>query len=315
MPDATVRAVYSLAVLACLYVSFSSSALLGPGVRGAAGGLFSASGSLLSPAEPAFVIWMLLYLGLFGLAIRSWTPGAGARQRQRAVLPAATVSVVADTAWMLCATRGFAWATLPLILISLGAVVWVQEAVRNLPPPDAIARVLVEGTFGVCLGWLLAAASANLLILTRMLGWAADGTAASALAVTLLAVVVVAGGAALFRYRLNWGIPAGLAWALVWIVRARTHGGPVSPLVEALAILAVLAVTVGPLLAIGLRATPWARGLDARPASGVVPSARAVIAESPDPTRARPTSRARALVAAPVVGVAVALACVLAVMM
>lgn len=232
------KAGMGLAILLCLYVAMQGSSAFGHGVLLASGGAFQPTATLLSPATPAFAIWAVVYAGLFGHAVRVWQPDPLAYSRRRWTMWPATMSMLLNVLWLLCALRGLLWATVPLILVLVGAVVVVLEGTRRLPAQDVSSLLLIDGTYGVYLGWLLVAAPANVAVVATSGGLDPTGPAGTALAVALLISATVAALWAIRRFAGNLGIGMAWCWGMVWLVRSRTHDGPRSWPVVATAIVA-----------------------------------------------------------------------------
>jgi hypothetical protein len=232
------KAGMGLAILLCLYVAMQASSAFGPGVLMASGGAFQPTATLLSPATPAFAIWAVVYTGLFGHAVRVWLPDPLAYPRRRWTMWPATMSMLLNVLWLLCALRGLLWATVPLMILLLGAVLVVLEGTRRLPAQDFSSLLLIDGMYGIYVGWLLVAAPANVAVVATTAGLDPTGPAGTALALALLISATVATLWAVRRYAGNIGIGLAWCWGVVWLVRSRTHDGPRSWPVVATAIVA-----------------------------------------------------------------------------
>lgn len=252
VPDTPVVAKAGLgaAALMCLWGTLSSSSMFGPGIRDAAGGIFGAHATVLAPDSRAFIIWLLVYIGAFGHTVRVWVPDPLAHARRRLIIWPATITLLLNALWMFAAMRGLVWATLPVMLVQLFFLFRCMEAIRAVPAHDVSALVLIDGTYGLYLGWLLVATPANVASIALAAGIPPTGAWAEGLALALLVAATVAAVWSLIRYRGNVAIPLAFCWGLVWLVRARFHGGPLSVPVGVTAVVAagLVAAVFGVLL-------------------------------------------------------------------
>lgn len=240
VPDTPVVAKAGLgaAALLCLWGTLTSSSMFGPGIRDASGGVFGAHATVLAPDSRAFVIWILVYIGVFGHTVRVWVPDPLAHARRRLIIWPATITLLLNALWMFAAMRGLVWATLPIMLVQLVFLFRCMEAIRAVPAHDVTALVLIDGTYGLYLGWLLVATPANIASLALAAGIAPTGAWADGVAPALLVVATAAAVWSMVRYRGNVAIPLAFCWGLIFLVRARFHGGPMSVPVGVAAIVA-----------------------------------------------------------------------------
>ena len=259
------------AALLLLYAGLSSSTLMGPGIGASSGGIFGPDATLLAPATLAFSIWTVIYLGLFGCAVLVWFPDSRSNERRRTGVWPAAMSMLLNMLWITAAMRGIVWATIPLVLAVLASVIMLLERVRGRRAAGPAAAIIVEGTFGLYLGWLLVASAANVMAVVRHGGSNPAGAASQALAVILLLVVIAAAVAASIRYPRLWGIPIAVCWALIWIIRQRTHGALSSPLIAGLAFAGAVAVTLAFVWPLMRGSAPQVRAADGAASLANVP--------------------------------------------
>ena len=96
--------------------------------------------------------------------------------------------MVLNAAWLLVTQQGWLWASVVVILalvVVLGVL--VQRLADLGPAPSLVQRVVVDGTFGLYLGWVAVATCANI---TATL--VAEGVETSALVGELVAALVIA---------------------------------------------------------------------------------------------------------------------------
>jgi len=216
--------------------------LLGNPVEQTAGGALSADATLLAPATPAFSIWSVIYLLLVAYVVWLWTPAGGASERARSLgwLPAA--SILLNGAWLGITQAGWLW--LSVLDIALLAVVLglVMKRLAGRPASGPAEAIMLDGTFGLYLGWVAVATCANITAAAVAQGVDLGATGNQAAAVVVLVVATLLGVVFARVLRAPWGVAAAMAWGLGWIAAGRLAGAPSSPVVGAVA--AVAAATV-----------------------------------------------------------------------
>ncbi len=220
--------------------------LLGTRVEESSGGAFAADATLVTPATPAFSVWSLIYLGLLAYVVWQWTPRAGERAA-RIAWPAA-LSMLLNAAWLGATQIGWLWPSVAIIL-TLAVVLGVLVLrLGERPPATAVEALVVDGTFGVYLGWVSVASVANVTAVLVAAGIDPGGVWPEVFAVVVLAVAALLGALYAARFGGRWSVAAGMAWALSWIAVGRLAGPlystatAIAAIVAAVAILAVAAV-------------------------------------------------------------------------
>lgn len=219
------------AVLIALPVTLAMAAL-GSGAFGGAEVQASSSGALaadatpLAPASPAFSIWSVIYLGLAVYAVWQVLPAQRHDRRQRAIGWLAVASLVLNAAWILCAQAGLLPVTVVVIVVLLAVLAAIFDLLCRIRPASRLEAVVVDGTFGLYLGWVSVATVANIA------AWLADAGVRpdpfEPLAIVVLAVVALVG--ALIAARGGGRIAPALAmlWGLSWIGIGRALDAPAS---------------------------------------------------------------------------------------
>lgn len=233
-------------VLIALPVTLAAAAL-GSGLFGGTEVEASSSGALsdaatpLAPYGPAFSIWSVIYLGLAAYAVWQVLPAQRHDRRQRAIGWLAVGSLVLNAAWILCAQAGLLPITVVVILLLLAVLLAIFEQLRRLRPASLVETVVVDGTFGLYLGWVSVATVANIA------AWLADaGVRPDPFELpTILVLLLVAVVAALIAIRGRGRIAPALAilWGVAWIGVGRAIGEPASATVAVAA--AVVCALIG----------------------------------------------------------------------
>lgn len=225
--------------------------LIGTRVEETAGGSFAADATLLSPATRAFSIWSVIYLGLIAYVVWQWLPANTSSARSRAIGWLASLSMVLNAAWLLVTQVGWLWASVVIILALVVTLGLLMQRLTTIPPVSrtvSAERVVVDGTFGLYLGWVSVATAANITATLVASGVDPGGLAAEVIAA---AVLLVAAGIGVVLARTlggRIGVAAAMAWGLLWIAVGRLTGEPSSTLTGISAALAALAVITAAVL-------------------------------------------------------------------
>lgn len=239
------------AILAAIGLAFlGSGALGGTPINQAADGALSADATPLAPAGPAFSIWSIIYAGLFGYAIYQLLPaqrqGSRHAERHAQLRPWTALSALLNAAWIAVVQAGVLWGSVLVILVLLIVLVRIEMILRKTRTHTKTDALLTDGTFGLYLGWVCVATTANIAAwvttfgVSTFAGWQWAGVA-------IIAVVMII-GLVLAVYSRGRIAPAlAIAWGLTWLAIARMQGQFESSIIFWAALLAaavVLVVTV-----------------------------------------------------------------------
>ena len=232
----------TLAEIFCVVGTLVGVGVIGTRVEESSGGALAADATLIAPAGPAFSIWTPIYLGLAAYTVWQWLPQQAAEPRHRAIGWLVAASMVFNAAWLLVTQQGWLWASVVVILalaLSLGLLV---VRLQQHPSYGYGETVVVDGTFGLYLGWVAVATCANITTTLIESGVDPGGPVAEVLALVVLAVA--AGLGVLFARRLGgrWAVAVAMAWGLGWIAYGRALDEPRSLLVGLGAVVAALVV-------------------------------------------------------------------------
>ncbi|MEA4944023.1 MAG: tryptophan-rich sensory protein [Propionicimonas sp.] len=214
--------------------------LIGTRVEESVGGAFATDATLITPASTAFSIWSLIYVGLLAYVIWQWR----ALGSQRAALIAwpAAVSMLLNALWLGVTQIGWLW---PSVLVILVLALVLGVLVRRLaerPPTSRLEALVVDGTFGVYLGWVSVASVANITAVLVDAGVDPGAPWAQVFAVVVLAVAALLGVVYALRLGARWAIAAAMTWALAWIAVGRLAGPLYSTPTAVAAILAAVTI-------------------------------------------------------------------------
>jgi hypothetical protein len=177
-----------------------------------------------------------------------------ARHRQRAVGYWVTASLLLNAGWILTVQAGMLALSVPAIVLLLAVLVVAFVRLRHEPGGTTADAMLLDGTMGLYLGWVMVATAANVAAWLQAAGFSGLGVPPELWAMgVLVALAAVACALAVWdRGRLAPALAS--AWGLVWIAVSRATGGLPS------AVVAVTALAAGVLVVMVAGAVRVARG-------------------------------------------------------
>ncbi|MBI5028414.1 MAG: tryptophan-rich sensory protein [Actinobacteria bacterium] len=216
--------------------------VIGTRVEESAGGSLSATATLLAPAVRAFSIWSVIYAGLIAYVVWQWLPSQTASPRARRIGWLAAASMVLNGVWLLVTQVGQLW--LSVVVIVALAVVLGLLMQRLARPRNAgtVEKLVVDGTFGLYLGWVSVATAANITATLVASGVNPPLEIAELWAVGVLAVAAGIGVLLARVLDARLGVALAMGWGLAWIAVGRLAGEPASPLAGAAAAVAAAVV-------------------------------------------------------------------------
>jgi hypothetical protein len=231
--------------------------VIGTRVEESSGGSLSATATLVAPAVTAFSIWSVIYAGLIAYVVWQWLPANTASRRARSIGWLAAASMVLNASWLLVTQVGWLWASVAVI-VALALV--LGELVRRLTAipaaegsgPAWAERFIVDGSFGLYLGWVSVATVANITATLVDSGVNPEAPVSEYLAVAVLAVAAVLGVILARSFGGRFAVAAAMAWGLGWIAVGRLTDAPESTITGVAAGVAA-AVVVAAALAVRLR--------------------------------------------------------------
>jgi len=236
------------AVLSAVAGWLGSGAAGGPSQQEVGDGALAADATPVAPGEPAFMIWSVIYAGLFAYAVWQALPARRADERQRRVGWLVLAAMLLNAAWIGVVQGGLLVLSVPVILALLAVLLVAVARLGERRPSGVVEAVVLDGTTGLYLGWVTVATIANVFAVviagTDDPAAAAASTTADAWAVAALALAGVAGVASAVWTRGRLAIGAAIVWGLSWVVVARGSGDLVSLPAEVAAAVAAGAVTV-----------------------------------------------------------------------
>ena len=234
--------------------------LLGNPVERTAGGALSADATLLAPATPAFSIWSVIYLGLFAYVAWQWLPAARHSGRADRIWWLAAVSMLLNGAWLLVTQVGWVWVSVVVIAALALALGELMARLSESPARTATEGVLLDGVFGLYLGWVSVATIANVTAALVASGVNPPLEQGQVWAIGILAVGALLGVVFALRLGGRISVAAAMAWAMVWIAVGRLTAAPASTVVGVVAVAAAAVILVAAVAVRGRRARIPAAG-------------------------------------------------------
>jgi hypothetical protein len=240
--DQARRVVVVLAQVFCILGTLVGIGVFGARVEESSGGALAADATLIAPAGPAFSIWTVIYIGLAAYTVWQFLPRNAVSERTRATGWLAAASMVLNAVWLLVTQQGWIWVSVVVILTLAVVLGLLVRALTRRAPASTLERVVVDGTFGLYLGWVAVATCANVTAAAESSGADLGPAGAQWAAVGVLVVATGLGIVLALTLGARWAVAAASAWGLAWIAVGRLTDEPRSGLVGVAAILAALVV-------------------------------------------------------------------------
>lgn len=143
--------------------------------------------------------------------------------------------------------QGWLWASVAVILALAVVLKVIAERLSAHPARGWPDRIVVDGTFGLYLGWVAVAVCANIAATLVEAGVPATGTGAELASVAVLIVVLVLGWWYSRRYpaAVRWPVAAAMTWGVGWIAYGRLGDEPGSATVGVSAAVVALGLALG----------------------------------------------------------------------
>jgi hypothetical protein len=244
--------VLALALLATVGATVGSGAFGGTPIAEAADGALSASATPVAPGSPAFSIWSVIYTGLLAYAVWQALPGRRADPRQRRLGWLAAGSMLLNAAWIGVVQLGALWLSVVVIVALLVVLVRILLICLAVPARTRLEALLVDGTFGLYLGWVTIATIANTAAALKASDVGGLVLGPTGWSVVLLVAAAVIGVAYAWCTGGRLAVALALAWGLAWVAVARWTDEPRDGVVATTAAIASV-VTLAAAVVVRLR--------------------------------------------------------------
>jgi len=239
-----------LAIIATLVVNTLSNLypLGGKNVAEIANTLLA--GVLITPANYAFAIWGVIYLGLIAYALYQFAPGRRSQPRLQRVNRLLIVACLAQVLWILLFTlRQFGGSVLAMVAILVPLVGIYLTLRRGLPCRSRQDRWCCQIPFSLYLAWIAVATVVNIASALYAAGWGGWGLSPVGWTLVMIVVVTLLGGWVLWQRR-DGTFVLVFVWALGAIALRHSGSLPALTLTATGAALLLLGLLGGEQLAL-----------------------------------------------------------------
>jgi hypothetical protein len=170
---------------------------------------------LIIPANYAFAIWGLIYLGLFGLGIYQILPSQREDFSFRQAGYPIVLASVAQCVWVyLFLLRLFIPSLLAMLVIVLSLITAYLRLGIAITPVPRVKKWWVHLPISIYLGWISVASIVNVACALYFQNWDGWGISGELWAVIMVIIATGLGCAIAFR-RQDIAYPAAIIWAIV----------------------------------------------------------------------------------------------------
>ena len=230
--------------VACIFGTLVGVGVIGTRVEESSGGNLSANATLIAPAVPAFSIWSVVYAGLAAYTIWQLLPVAATDPRARATGWLAAASMLLNAAWLLVTQVGWLWVSVGVIVTLVLVLGVLVRRLTEIPARGRLDRVILDGTFGLYLGWVAVATCANIAATLVASGVKPASPLADVIAAVVLLVAAGVGVHLARQLGGRYAVAGAMAWGLGWIAVGRLGDAPRSTITAVAAIAAAVIVVV-----------------------------------------------------------------------
>lgn len=206
------------------------------------------AGVQIVPANYAFAIWGVIYLGLIAFGIYQLLPAQQNHGGIRQARPLLIVACVAQAVWVFLFLYRQFWLSVLAMVAILLPLILLYLRLQIASPVHRAEKWLVQVPFSIYLGWISVATIVNVALALYSQNWDGGGLSAELWTVIMMLIAAIIGGLMNLR-RQDAAYPLVIVWALVAIAVKQAA-------IPSIAITAlVLAISLG--LLVLLRSTVW----------------------------------------------------------
>lgn len=166
---------------------------------------------LIIPANSAFVIWGIIYLGLMILAVYQFLPSNSQKTAYLGYFLA--LASLAQIIWLICFQYlWFAASIIPMLVILLALILLYLR----LPEKSARVSWLIHQPISIYLAWISVATIVNIASVLAYNNWSGWGITPGIWTVIMMAVGTILGVIACL-HKSDFAFPAVIIWAIFWI--------------------------------------------------------------------------------------------------
>lgn len=181
------------------------------------------AGVLITPANYAFAIWGVIYLGLFAFGIYQLSPAQRTNPRIQQARPWLILACLAQAVWVFFFLSNQFWLSVLAMLTILVPLIQVYRRLQigRLTAVSRQERWSVQVPFGIYLGWISVATVTNVALALYSQNWSGWGISAQTWTITMMGVAAVL-GVLMILTRREVAYPLVISWALIAIAVKQT---------------------------------------------------------------------------------------------
>ena len=177
---------------------------------------------LVTPANYAFAIWGVIYLGLVAFGIYQAAPARRDNARLQKVRSPIIAASLFQSLWVFAFQGRLFWLS---VVVMIGILLSLVSAfLQSKKDSDRISRAekwLIQIPIGVYFGWITVATVVNIASALYNSGWNGSGISPAVWTVILSAISAAIAATITLQYR-DIAFPAVIIWALVAIALRQT---------------------------------------------------------------------------------------------
>lgn len=175
---------------------------------------------LITPANYAFAIWGVIYVGLIGFGVYQFLPTRKQHPNLKPISYLLVAACVAQAVWVyLFLARLFALSILAMVAI-LSCLIVIYLLLGHDRAPSPQDRWLLRVPFSIYLGWISVATIVNVALALYNFGWQGGGISPEVWTVFMLVVATGLGLVLLLRRDIAFALV--LVWAFLAIAVKRS---------------------------------------------------------------------------------------------
>ncbi|MGB3756344.1 MAG: tryptophan-rich sensory protein [Rivularia sp. (in: cyanobacteria)] len=172
---------------------------------------------LIIPANYAFAIWGLIYLGLFAFAIYQVLPSQRENPNLRKTGYLLTIASLAQTIWVyLFLSRFFIASVVAMLLILLPLIFMYLRLGSGIIPASRAQKWFIRYPISIYLGWISVATIVNIASALYINNWNGFGISAEVWTVIMVIIATLVAAIALLQ-RQDFAYSGVTLWALIAI--------------------------------------------------------------------------------------------------
>ncbi len=180
------------------------------------------AGVLITPANYAFAIWGVIYIGLLAFGIYQLLPEQRTNPRIQQARPWLILACLAQAVWVFFFLFNQFWLSVLAMLAILVPLIlaYLRLQIGRLPVSRR-ERWYVQVPFGIYLGWISVATVTNVALALYSQNWGGWGISPQAWTIIMIGVAAVL-GVLMILTRREIAYPLVISWALIAIAVKQT---------------------------------------------------------------------------------------------